>query len=157
MITNFIHDIKMLSHEFYNDYDINNFPEILRKEKRNYNIAIFDGYGDYFICVPFRSNINHKYAYRFKTSNRSKQHKSGLDYQKMIIINKNVYIDASNGIIDRDEYNEYIANIETINNNALNFLKDYIDYKHGTQNISKREFERRYRFSPLQYFDAIIL
>lgn len=146
----------MLSNKFYTDYDKNTYPEILRKEKRCYNVALFEGYGDYFLCVPFRSNIKHKYAYHFKNTQRSKQHKSGLDYQKMVIINKNDYIACTNGIIDKDEYNEYITNLEVINKKSLNFLQDYINYKNGIQNISPQEFKRRYQFSPLQYFHSII-
>lgn len=38
------------------------------------------------ICVPFRSNVNHKYAFHFKESKRYKKSKSELDYTKTIII-----------------------------------------------------------------------
>lgn len=155
MLLNYTSDIKMLSKKFYTDYDKKNYPEILRKERRCYNISLFEGYENYFLCVPFRTNINHKYAYHFKTTKRSKQHKSGLDYQKMVIINKTDYIDAMNGIVDKDEYNEYITYLEIINRKALIFLQDFIDYKNGIQSISSQEFKRRYQFSPLPYFESI--
>lgn len=73
----------------------------------------------------------------------------------MVIINKTDYINAMNGIVDKDEYNEYITNLEIINRKALIFLQDYIDYKNGIQTISPQKFKRRYQFSPLLYFESI--
>lgn len=158
MTINYISNIKRLTHTFFIDYDEINYPEILRKEQRPYNVVLIKGLGDYFLCVPFRTNIRHKYAYHFKRTNRSKAHKSGLDYQKMIIINQDSYIDSVNNIIiDNDEYIEYITNLDKINQEALQFLQDYIDYRKMMSTISFQEFERRYKFSPLQYFDSIII
>lgn len=76
----------------------------------------------------------------------------------MIIINQDSYIDSVNNIIiDNDEYIEYITNLDKINQEALQFLQDYIDYRKMMSTISFQEFERRYKFSPLHYFDSIII
>ncbi len=125
-------ELRLLSDSFYNTYDPSCCPEILQKSNRAYNIAVFNSHKGYYVCVPFRSNITHKYAYRFKKSKRSKYNKSGVDYKKMIIIRNLDYIDDDNiAVIDKDEY---------------------IDYKTGKQNISEQEAKRRYEFSSLQYF-----
>ncbi len=125
-------ELRLLFDSFYNTYDPSCCPEILQKSNRAYNIAVFNSHKGYYVCVPFRSNITHKYAYRFKKSKRSKYNKSSVDYKKMIIIRNLDYIDDDNiAVIDKDEY---------------------IDYKTGKQNISEQEAKRRYEFSSLQYF-----
>lgn len=89
-------ELRLLSDSFYNTYDPSCCPEILQKSNRAYNIAVFNSHKGYYVCVPFRSNITHKYAYRFKKSKRSKYNKSGVDYKKMIIIRNLDYIDDDN-------------------------------------------------------------
>lgn len=94
-------ELRLLSDSFYNTYDPSSCPEILQKSNRAYNIAVFNSHKGYYVCVPFRSNITHKYAYRFKKSKRSKYNKSGVDYKKMIIIRNLDYIDDDNiAVID---------------------------------------------------------
>lgn len=146
-------ELRLLFDSFYNTYDPSCCPEILQKSNRAYNIAVFNSHKGYYVCVPFRSNITHKYAYRFKKSKRSKYNKSGVDYKKMIIIRNLDYIDDDNiAVIDKDEYIEFVQNLTRIQSQALSFLNEYIDYKTGKQNISEQEAKRRYEFSLLQYF-----
>jgi hypothetical protein len=42
-------------------------------------------------------------GYKFKFSNRSKRHQSGLDFSKLVIVSKDNYIGESS-TIDIDEY-----------------------------------------------------
>lgn len=91
---------------------------------------MFQTHYGYFICVPYRTEISHKYAYHFKNSIRSRMHKSGLDYTKIVIIADAKYIDTQDALIDKDEYNETMVNLEKIKSEALAF----------------------YMFSPLKYF-----
>ncbi|MBP3678381.1 MAG: hypothetical protein J6I97_08565, partial [Agathobacter sp.] len=107
---------------------------------------------DYFIAVPYRSEIAHKYAFHFKKSKRSRQHKSGLDYTKIVILDKTEYLDIKDAIIDRDEYNETMINLERIKEEALVFVEDYINHVNGTEKLHELEFERRYKYSTLKYF-----
>ena len=102
----FIADVYQLSQDFINDYPNSKYPELMHKLGRPYSCLLVDTHYDYFICVPFRSNINHKNAFMFHSSQRSMHSKSGLDYTKIILINKNRYIDGKKAIIDQDEYNE---------------------------------------------------
>lgn len=78
--------ILRLSEKFYRDYPNPPYYEILKKKKRGYNCLLFQTHYEYFICIPYRTEIQHRYAYRFKNTCRSQKHKSGLDYSKMVII-----------------------------------------------------------------------
>ena len=79
-------------------------------------------------------------------------HKSGLDYSKIVIIEKTDYIDSTEAIIDKDEFNETMVNLEQIKREAIGFVEDYVKHIKGIKVLHKREFERRYGFSPLKYF-----
>lgn len=124
----------------------------MKKEKRAYNCLLFQSHYDYLICIPYRSEINHSYAYRFKKSARSRAHKSGLDYSKIVIISKLEYIDSIDAIIDKDEFKETMINLEIIKKEALNFVEEYVNHVNGTRPLHPDEFRRRYCFSPLKYF-----
>jgi len=86
------YQILKLTDAFYNAYPNPPYIEMLKKNQRAYNCLLFQTHYNYFICIPYRSEISHRYAYLFKKSARSRQHKSGLDYTKIVIINKNEYI-----------------------------------------------------------------
>ena len=118
------YQILKLTDDFYNDYPDPPYKEILKKRKRAYNCLIFQSHYDYFICIPYRSEIKHKYAFHFSHTNRSKIHKSGLDYTKIVIINKMNYIDSVDAIINQDEFRETIKHLEQIKEEALDFVED---------------------------------
>ncbi len=101
---------------------------------------------------PISQQIHHKYAYHFKTTSRSKIHKSGLDYTKIVIVNKSEYIDEKNAIIDKDEFNETMMHLDKIKAEALQFVEDYIKHHKKVAVLHEREYYRRYAFSTLQYF-----
>ena len=83
---------------------------------------------------------------------RSLKHKSGLDYTKIIIINKTEYIDNKDAIIDNDEFNETMIMLDKIKRDALQFVEDYVAHVAGKTELHPSEFRRRYLFSTLQYF-----
>lgn len=146
------YQILRLTDEFYNTYPNPPYKEILKKKQRAYNCLLFYTHYDYFICIPYRSEIRHEYAFHFTTTVRSKAHKSGLDYSKIVIIAKSTYIDSSDAIIDKDEFNETMVNLERIKHESLEFVEDYVKHIKGIKLLHKREFDRRYSFSPLKYF-----
>ncbi|MBQ8923685.1 MAG: hypothetical protein IJ053_02705 [Lachnospiraceae bacterium] len=146
------YQILKLTNDFYNDYPNPPYKEILEKRRRAYNCLLFQTHYDYFICIPYRSEINHEYAYHFKSSQRAKIHKSGLDYTKIIIIKDTKYLDNKTAIIDKDEFKETVINFERIKQEALKYVEDYIGYIKKENNMHMREFERRYTFSTLKYF-----
>ena len=146
------YQILKLTDVFYQAYPNPPYKEILKKNQRAYNCLLFQSHYDYFICIPYRSEISHRYAFRFSNTVRSRAHKSGLDYSKIVIIDKTEYIDSVNAIIDKDEFNETMVNLERIKKEALEFVEDYTLHMNGIKKLHKREFDRRYTFSPLQYF-----
>lgn len=146
------YQILKLTDAFYKAYPNPPYKEILKKKQRAYDCLLFQTHYDYFICVPYRSEIRHEHAFHFINTKRSKTHKSGLDYTKIVIIKKTNYIGSSDAIIDKDEFNETMMNLERIKREALNFVEEYIEHIKGTKLLHKREFERRYGFSPLKYF-----
>ena len=108
---------------------------MLKKKQRAYNCILFQTHYDYYICVPY-----------------SKKHRSGLDYTKIVIINKSEYVDRADALVDKDEYNETVESIKRIKREALKFVDDYVNHVKDTQKLSLQEFKRRYSFSTLQYF-----
>ncbi len=147
-----VFQILRLTDDFFNSYPNPPYTEILQKHQRAYKCVLFQTHYDYFICIPFRSEMNHHYGYHFKLSQRSSIHKSGLDYTKIVIISKTEYIDSNDAVIDTDEYKETIQNSAQIMSDALKFVEDYVSHITGDKTLHPREFARRYSYSPLKYF-----
>ena len=148
--------ILRLSEKFYRDYPNPPYKEILKKKARGYNCLLFQTHYEYFICIPYRTEIQHRYAYKFKNSYRSQKHNSGLDYSKMVIIKDADYLDDKKTLIDRDEYKETMINLGKIKKDALKFLEEYINHMQGQKLLHTKEFTRRYQYSSLQYFHSIL-
>ncbi len=149
--------IYRLSAEFYKEYPADQYPEIMRKDERPYTCLLIDAHDDYFICIPFRSHIQHKNAYLFTNTKRSKHSKSGLDYKKTAIIKNPDLIDSQNpAVVDQDEYNEMLTNIEIITKEALSYVDTYIHHVDKTKVLHPQTFIRHYRFSTLPYFHDIL-
>ena len=111
----------------------------------------------YFICVPFRSQITHNDAFLFSTTVRSSQTRSGLDYQKTVIINNPKYIFARNSVIvDNDEYVAMINNADKIVEKVTKYVNKYISHINGSHLLHEREFQRHYKYSTLQYFHDVL-
>jgi hypothetical protein len=148
----FDYQILMLSDLFYNTYPNPPHLEILKKQSRSYNCILFQTQYDYLVCIPYRTEISHKYAYKFTSSQRSIDHKSGLDYTKMVIVKNMDYICPLAAVIDQDEYVETVHNIKRIKDEAIEFLYSYVNHIDGSVSLHHREFSRRFGFSPLKYF-----
>lgn len=146
------YQILKLSNLFYKTYKYSNYKEIMSKKGRAYNCLLFQTHYDYFICVPFRSEITHNNAYHFKYSKRARNHKSGLDYSKIIIISNTDFLETKDALIDNDEFNETMRNLERIKREALQFVDDYIAHMNGIRKLHPKEFKRRYQFTTLKYF-----
>ena len=124
----------------------------MRKNDRPYNCLLIETHYDYYICVPFRTEIHYEYAYRFHTSKRSRQHCSGLDYTKSVIINNSKYISSQNALVDQDEFKETMRNLSLITKKAVQFVEDYVACQHNVLSMHPAEYRRRYAYTTLQYF-----
>ena len=145
-------DIYQLSSKFLADYPEDTYPELMYKQGRPYCCLLIDTHDDYFICVPYRSFINHTNAFLFDGTQRSMNSPSGLDYSKIVIIKSNDYLDNVRPIVDRDEYNETVKNIQRIARDALTYVDTYVKHMTGVATIHPRQFARKYQYSTLPYF-----
>ncbi|MCI8353768.1 MAG: hypothetical protein HFI47_01605 [Lachnospiraceae bacterium] len=149
----FDYQVLNLTDKFYTDYPDPPYKEIVRKNNRPYSCLLVQSRYGYFICIPYRSHINHKYAFKFKNSIRSKRTKSGLDYSKIVIIRKSEYIGTIDAMVDKDEFNETRDHIEYIKNDAQRYIDNYVNSVLGkSEKYDKKEFERVYKYSTLHYF-----
>lgn len=149
----FDYQVLNLTKQFYRDYPNPPYKEIIRKSNRPYNCLLVQSSYGYFICIPYRSYINHKHAFLFKNSIRSQRTKSGLDYSKIVIVSNKEYIGSIDAIVDKDEYNETRMNIEFIKNDAQKYIDDYVNQILGLDmKYDAKEFVRVYQYSTLQYF-----
>lgn len=154
----FDYQVYTLSSAFVSDYPLNTFPELMYKQGRPYTCLLIKTHEDYFLCIPFRSSINHNNAYHFKTTKRSQNSQSGLDYSKTVVITNMSYIDSTvPAIVDQDEYSEMVQNLPKIVREELDYVSTYIKHKNGEKPIHSREYARKYGYSTLPYFDSILL
>ena len=143
MLPEYDFQVLKLTPKFYEDYPNPPYVEIETKQARRYNCLLIQTHYDYFICVPFRSKVKHKYCYHFKKSARSRIGQSALDYSKVAIIKDTDYIDNVPGIVDSDEYTEMMQHINKIVKDAVSYVEDYVAYKNNANiRISDQEFLR---------------
>ena len=149
-------EIRRLSPKFAQDYPNSKYPELMYKNDRPYTCLLIDTHLDYFICVPYRSEIGHRNAYLFSTTARSKRSASGLDYSKVAIIKDTSYIDSAQAIVDKDEFNETMRNIVQISTDICSYVESYCNHCNGKVPMHERSFARCYQFSTLKYFHDIL-
>ena len=150
-------EIRRLTDDYYSYYDREIFPELLTKVERSYDVIVFELeiLKNCFIAVPFRTKMRHKNGYHFRFSKRSKQHQSGLDYSKIVIIHKTyLHFIGKPSIVDLDEYVELQKNRDKIHKNIEEYIVNYIKHVTGVTILDVNKFEREYRFSTLQYFHS---
>lgn len=153
----YVVDICRLSHSFYEAYPPDRYPEIMHKYGRPYTCLLIEACDDYFICIPFRSSVQHDDAFIFENTRRSMHTRSGLDYKKAVLIKNLRYIDTVGPvIIDDDEYTVMMNNIRNIANKIDKYIKTYVNHISGIKKLHQREFLRHYRFSTLPYFHDIL-
>ena len=151
----FDYQVLNLTSKFYSDYPDPPYGEIIRKETRPYICLLIQAHYGYFICIPYRSHVNHKYSYRFKNSVRSRNNKSGLDYTKIVIVRNSDYIGLCDAVVDTDEYKETRENIEYIKNDAQTYIDNYVNYISNNSTTKDHvKFNRIYGFSTLKYFHS---
>ena len=88
------YQILRLTEHFYNAYPDPPYREVLKKNQRAYNCLLFQTHYDFFICIPYRTEIHHPYAFHFSKTKRSKAHKS-LRKESKVVQTKKQYGDFS--------------------------------------------------------------
>lgn len=149
----FDYQVLNLTNQFYTDYPNPPYREIVRKDNRPYNCLLIQSHYGYFMCIPYRSHINHEYSYKFKDSQHSKRTDSGLDYTKTVIVTDSNYLGLIDAVVDKDEFKETRENIDYIKKDVQRYIDDYVDYINGTsEKYDPKSFRRAYGFSTLKYF-----
>jgi len=146
-------EIRELTQLFYSDYPSSKFSEIVHKNSRPYDVVVFEMTPDYFVCIPFRTNINHNNCFHFKNSHRSLMNKSGLDYSKILIIRNPKYI-GGYAIIDSDEASEFRKNLHNIHKDAFSYIETYKNHINGFKQLHPEMFKRKYGYTTLKYFHS---
>lgn len=142
-----IYELHYLSEDFYNTYNSADYPEIENKKTRPYMVMLVS-IEDNTFAIPFRTNIRHKYCYKFKNSNRDTKTVTGLDFTKAVIVNDDKYI-GELATIDNREYVELNSKCYFIISKFKKYVLGYRDYVEGNLD----EFEvRKYKYSTLKYF-----
>lgn len=120
---------------------------------RSYDVVLYenDYLADYYVCVPFRTEMKHNHGYKFKFSNRSQEHISRLDLLILVIVSKDDYIGESS-TIDIDEYKEFEKQEDHIHKNLEKYIHDYVEHVNGHKPLHIKQFERKYKYSTLKYF-----
>lgn len=126
------------------------YSEILTKMKRPYNCILTKSKKGYYICIPYRSFVNHSFSFRFRKSNN--KYRPGLDYTKMIIITSLNYISDEKALIDDEQYKETSIHFKRICKDACKYVDDYRNHILGIKRINSNVFKRKYYYSTLKYF-----
>ncbi len=144
---NKVFTLNHLSEKFYIDYDSENHPEIEHKQARPYLVLLIR-LDDNTFAIPFRTNIRHKYCYKFKNSSRPTDAVTGLDFTKAVIVNNSKYIGSST-TIDNKEFIELSNKYHFIIDKFKKYVDGYIDYLNGN---SSEYNDKKYRYTTLKYF-----
>ena len=144
-----IYEIRLLSNEFYTDFTLSMYPEMEDKQCRPFLVLIIKIEDNKF-AIPFRTNVKHKYCYKFLNTNRNTTSSTALDFSKAVVINDDKYL-GSSATIDRKEYLE-------LENKTMFIIKKFITfilkYKKIMKNpsINRYEYELLSKYSTLKYF-----
>lgn len=148
---NFDYEIRKINNSFFEKYNKEEYPEIEIKKSRPYNFMLFETKYDYFVAVPFRTNVKHNNAFKFVGSSRNRAGASGLDYSKLLII-KNPNDIGEKTDIEKDEHSILVKNIVKIGIEINEYIDDYRNHILGIKKMGKNKFKNRYIFSTLKYF-----
>jgi protein AbiQ len=142
-----------LTTDFYSDYA--HCEQMMRDENRQYLHLLIKHRGNDFF-IPFRSNVNHPFAFIFSQyvpSNEAKiaQKGKGIDYSKAVIINDIAkYASSSSKPIPQVQHDAISKHFSMIRNQFCKFVNNYCnDIQKG--NTSALERKRSHMWT-LQYF-----
>ena len=148
-----ITDIRLLSTTFYNNYSHKFYPEILLKENRPYLLLLLEIDGIKY-GIPFRSNIKHRFCYKFKNSQRNSSFGTGLDFSKSIVILDDSFL-GNKATIDALELAELKSKYVFIKTKFCNYIRSFKRYLKGK--IIDPTLVSLYGRSTLNYFKEVII
>ena len=144
-----LYEIRLLSSEFYKDYNLSKYPEMEEKINRPFLVMLVELENNKF-AIPFRTNIKHNYCYKFANTNRSTTSSTALDFSKAVVINDDKFL-GSYATIDRKEYLELENKKIFIINKFKRFIAKYKRIMNNPS-INTYEYELLNKYSTLIYF-----
>ena len=139
--------LKYLSNEFYIKYPIDRYPEFESKLDRPYVVFLLE-IDNHLFAIPFRTNMNHKYGYKFKKTDRYTHLTTGLDFTKVVLVDDTSLL-GNDATIDDKEYLELDRKHFFI---RLKFEKYYFDYKKYLSGELNEYQEKAYKYTTLKYY-----
>ncbi len=149
---NQLFELRKLSQHFYVDFPHELYPEVEAKPSRPYVVLLVRIRGIIF-GIPLRTNIRHRYCYRFRTSDRKTDSSTGLDFTKAVVLLEKRYLGPET-TINKKEFIELQDKAYFIVKQFKKYVDDYIEYK---KNGANNYVSQRYRYSTLHYFDDVLL
>ena len=143
------YEIRLLSDLFYEKYNNNDYPEMEEKISRPFLVLLVE-IDDNKFAIPFRTNVRHKYCYKFANTNRLTESSTALDFSKAVIVNDSKYIGVE-ARIDQKEFVELSSKSIFIINKFKNFIEKYKKIMLNPQ-INYYEYDLLCKYSTLNYF-----
>lgn len=143
------YEIRCLADAFYKAYPQSKYPEMEKKQNRPFLVLLLRIEGNTF-AIPFRTNIRHRYCYKFRNSGRATNSTTGLDYTKAVIVNRSDYIGPLANV-DHNEFLELDKHYYWIYSQFSKYVEGYKKYIKDSDN---QYMAKRYRYSTLKYFHA---
>ena len=141
------YSIKYLSDSFKNIYPETEYSEFEQKINRQYVVLLLR-IDDHTFAIPFRTNMNHKYGYKFINSGRDTNTCTGLDFTKVVLVDDEKLL-GDDAIIDNKEYLELSQKHYFIRKKFIRYYDNYKKYLNGELN----EYQSKpYIFSTLNYY-----
>lgn len=141
------YELRYLSSSFIMKYPEKDYPEFENKPTRPY-VVFLVRVDNHIFAIPFRTNMNHKYGYKFITSSRDTRSTTGLDFTKTVLVDDESLL-GDNAVIDDKEYLELSKKHFFI---KKQFVKYYENYKKFLNNELNQYQSKAYKYSTLKYF-----
>lgn len=143
------YSLKYLSDYFYIKYPNNIYPEFECKPERPYVVFLIK-IDNHLFAIPFRTNMNHKYGYKFKNTGRETHTSTGLDFTKAVLVDDELLVGVD-ATIDDKEYLELDKKHFFIRTKFEKYYYDYKKYLHGKLNKYQ---EKAYKYTTLKYYHS---
>ena len=141
------YELKYLSNKFILKYPEKDYSEFENKLNRPYVVFIIK-IDNHTFAIPFRTNMNHKYGYKFKSTGRSTNTSTGLDFTKAVLVDDDSLLGDS-ATIDNKEFLELSKKHFFI---RKQFIKYYKNYKKYLNNELNEYQSKAYTYSTLKYY-----
>ena len=144
---NYNYEIRHLSNIFKIEYPENLYPEFENKAKRPFVVFLVE-IDNHIFAIPFRTNMNHKYGFKFSESNLNTRSSTGLDFTKAVLVD-NTKLLGEKVRIDSKEFKKLNKKCLFIKNQ---FEKYYYNYKKYVKGELNNKLSEAYKYSTLKYF-----